>query len=100
MVEFHLTEGLPATTSWSSLIFSSENNQLSMRRQLVVFLEEAEGFGFLLERDIRFYMELRLRYPQDAFSNDQEIRSLLGQSDIQRLFDINDRLNQIATRSF
>ena len=84
-------------------IFASEHNQLRMRRQLVVFLEEAEGFGFLLERDIRFYMELRLRYPQDAFSNDQEIRSLLGQSDIQglqRLFDINDRLNQIATRSF
>lgn len=84
-------------------IFASEDNQLHMRRQLVVFLEEAEGFGFLLERDIRFYMELRLRYPQEAFSNDQEIRSLLGQPDIQglqRLFDINDRLNQIATRSF
>lgn len=84
-------------------ILASDENQLRMRRQLVVFVKEAEDFGFRLERDIRLYMELRLRYPQEAFSKDQEIVELLRQSHIQglqRLFDISDRLSQTATRSF
>lgn len=84
-------------------IFASEENQLRMRRQLALFVEEAQRFGFHLERDIRFYMELRLRYPQEAFNNDQEIGALLGQTHLQglsRLFDISDRLNQISTKAF
>lgn len=84
-------------------IYSTDANRLRMRRQLVMLLGEAEGYGFRLERDIRFYMELRLRYPQEAFSKDREIVALLHQSHIQglqRLFDIQDRLSQTATLSF
>ncbi|WP_167654067.1 DUF4123 domain-containing protein [Pseudomonas putida] len=84
-------------------VFASEGNQLPMRRQLALFVEEAESIGLRLERDMRFYMELRLRYPQEAFSKDEQIRTLLGQSHIQglvRLFEVSDRLSQTATRSF
>lgn len=84
-------------------LFASERNQLRMRRQLVLFVEEAERIGLRLERDMRFYMELRLRYPQEAFSKNEEIRTLLGQSHIHglaRLFEASARLSQTATKSF
>lgn len=81
-------------------IFAAADNQLRLRRQLAVFAEEAAHFGFRLERDVRFYMELRLRYPQQALSQDAVVKSLLRQTSVQglqRLFEISDRLRQTAT---
>ncbi|MDR2327598.1 MAG: hypothetical protein LBE51_19630 [Acidovorax sp.] len=81
-------------------IFAAADNQLRLRRQLAVFAEEAAHFGFRLERDVRFYMELRLRYPQQALSQDAVVKSLLHQTSVQglqRLFEISDRLSQTAT---
>lgn len=82
--------------------FMSESEGARVENDKIVF-NSRSLFGFRLERDIRLYMELRLRYPQDAFSKDPEITALLRQSHVQglqRLFDISDRLSQTATLSF
>lgn len=83
-------------------IFSTEEPQLRLRRQLGLFAEEAQHFGFQLERDIRLYMELRLRYPQEAFTKDSQVHELLRLTNIQglqRLFDISDKLRQNSAPS-
>ncbi|WP_020202194.1 hypothetical protein [Cupriavidus sp. WS] len=83
-------------------VFSTKEDQLRLRRQLTIFVDEANSFGFSLERDLRFYMELRLRYTQKAFVEDRLIQDLLRQTSIQglqRLFDISDRLSQTSVTS-
>ncbi|MCO7567123.1 DUF4123 domain-containing protein [Pseudomonas sp. S 311-6] len=72
---------------------------LNLRRQLAKFDKESDLCGFHLERDRRYYMELRLLFPEHPFVNDQPLFDLLVQSEIQglqRLHEINDRLNQIS----
>ncbi|RQS72620.1 hypothetical protein DID96_10380 [Burkholderia sp. Bp8963] len=77
--------------------------QLDLRRSLAMFADEAHQFGFRLERDIHYYMELRLRYPREPFVEDKTVRALLHQREnhgMSRLFALTARLQEIVSPKF
>ena len=84
-------------------ILAKEQNQPRIRRQYHSFIQEADRLGLHLERDRRIYMELRLRYPQEPFTSDKVLLTVLFQTDVQgmqRLIDVSDRLRQTVDTLF
>ncbi|MDN7903605.1 DUF4123 domain-containing protein [Burkholderia diffusa] len=83
--------------------YAPADAQLALRRSLATFADEAHQFGFRLECDIRYYMELRLRYPREPFVEDKTVHALLNRREdhgMSRLFAITARLTQIASLTF
>ncbi|NIF26633.1 DUF4123 domain-containing protein [Pantoea sp. Tr-811] len=73
---------------------------LDLRRQLADFDREAGYCGFHLEGERRYYMQLRLLFPEQPFVKDRPLYNLLldtGTQGQQRLMDINDRLLAISS---
>jgi len=69
-----------------------------LREHLNIFFGESKRLGMELERDVRHYMELRLRYPQSSFVHDQLVFDTLRQRQVapmQRLFAVEERLRQL-----
>lgn len=67
-------------------------------RQLAIFTNEASEIGLVIERDVRHYIGLRLRFPQQPFEKDAVLRKILTQQAVpglQRLHHAEQRLNQI-----
>lgn len=67
-------------------------------RQFSIFATEAGQIGLVIERDVRHYIGLRLRFPQQPFEKDTELRTILAQQTVpglQRLHHAEQRLNQI-----
>ncbi len=72
----------------------------NLRRQLADYDEEAGYCGFNLESDRRYYMQLRLFFPEEPFVKDRVIYDLLIETQIQgrqRLMAINERLLDISS---
>lgn len=67
-------------------------------RQLSIFATEAGQIGLVIERDVRHYIGLRLRFPQQPFEKDTELRTILARQTVpglQRLHHAEQRLNHI-----
>lgn len=67
-------------------------------RQFSIFATEAGQIGLVIERDVRHYIRLRLRFPQQPFEKDTELRTILARQTVpglQRLHHAEQRLNQI-----
>lgn len=71
-------------------------NQAMIWRHLGLFVREAtEQLALTTERDVRHYLELRVRYPQALFVNDAELRGVLVNRHVQarqRLIEVEARL--------
>ena len=69
-----------------------------LREHLNIFFGESKRLGIQLERDVRHYMDLRLRNPQSSFVRDQQVLGTLRQRQVapmQRLFAVEERLRQL-----
>ena len=78
-----------------------ENEPALWRRTGLFVREAADQLALTLERDVRHYVDLRFRYPQDFFANDNVLREILIERNIpgkQRLLDAEARLSALAAQ--
>ncbi|AVJ30574.1 DUF4123 domain-containing protein [Achromobacter spanius] len=82
--------------------YGDPKNEPALWRRTDLFVREAaEQLALTLERDVRHYVDLRFRYPQEFFAKDSELRGILIERHIpgkQRLWDAEARLSALAAR--
>jgi len=82
--------------------YDDPKNETALWRRTDLFVREAaDQLALTLERDVRHYVDLRFRYPQDFFAKDGVLRKILIERHIpgkQRLVDAEARLSALATR--
>lgn len=80
--------------------YDEPQNETALWRRTDLFIREAaDQLAFTLERDVRHYVGLRIRHPQDFFANDSVLRELLIERLIpgkQRLVDAEARLSALS----
>ncbi|MDH0685950.1 DUF4123 domain-containing protein [Achromobacter animicus] len=78
-----------------------EHEPALWRRTDLFVREAADQLALTLERDVRHYVNLRFRYPQDFFAKDSVLRDILSERHIpgkQRLMDAEARLSALAAQ--
>ncbi|CAB3827196.1 DUF4123 domain-containing protein [Achromobacter animicus] len=78
-----------------------EHEPALWRRTHLFVREAADQLALTLERDVRHYVDLRFRYPQDFFAKDSVLRDILSERHIpgkQRLMDAEARLSALAAQ--
>ncbi|WP_312431133.1 DUF4123 domain-containing protein [Achromobacter sp.] len=82
--------------------YDNPENEPALWRRTDLFVHEAaDQLALTLERDIRHYVDLRFRYPQEFFRKDSVLREILIERHIpgkQRLMDAEARLSALAAR--
>jgi len=76
-------------------------NESALWRHLSIFASEArDQLALTTERDMRHYMALRFQYPHEFFTKDTTLQAILTKREtdgLQRLFDAEDRLAELAS---
>ncbi len=82
--------------------YDDPKHETALWRRTDLFVREAaDQLALTLERDVRHYVDLRFRYPQDFFATDGVLRNILIERHIpgkQRLVDAEARLSALAAR--
>lgn len=82
--------------------YDDPKNEPVLWLHLDLFVQEAtDQLALTMERDIRHYVDLRFRHPQDFFAKDNVLRAILTQRHVQgkqRLVDAEARLSALAAR--
>lgn len=82
--------------------YKDPKNEPAVWRHADMFVREAtDQLALTLERDVRRYVELRFRYPQDFFAQDSALREILTKRHIQgkqRLVDAEARLSALGAQ--
>ncbi|AIR89455.1 DUF4123 domain-containing protein [Pseudomonas cremoricolorata] len=82
-------------------VYDAADAQAELWRRLNAFALEASALTLRTERDVRHFMELRLRYPQRFFDHDRVLREIMLRRAVegkQRLIDAEARLAQLAAQ--
>lgn len=83
----------------ADLATSNPTAHAKLLHQIALFADEAGQINLQLERDVRHYITLRLRFPQSPFENDAELRANLARREVSGQLRLNQaqlRLNKIT----